>query len=57
MTKTERAREILRKANELGCAASISGSWVVFKPPLPLDLIIESSDLGDALAKALSEST
>lgn len=55
MSKIDRAREVLRKANEIGCVASISGNWVVFKPPLPVDLIIESGDLGEALAKALKE--
>lgn len=50
MTKSERAAEVLRQAKELGCTPSKEGSWVVFRPPLPVDLILEASELGNEIA-------
>ncbi len=55
MSKLERARAIIEKARSLGCEATVQGHWVVFKPPLPVDLLMDSVDLGDELVEALSE--
>jgi hypothetical protein len=53
MTKLERAKALVEKARALGCEPTVQGSWVVFKPPLPVDLLMESVDLGDELVVAL----
>ena len=53
MSKTERAKALIEKARALGCEPVVQGSWVVFKPPLPVDLLLEASEIGDALADAL----
>ena len=53
MNKIDRARALLRKAESAGHVATVEGHWVVFRPPLPLNLLMEASELGDALTAAI----
>ena len=55
VTKLERAKAIIEKARAIGCEAKVQERWVVFQPPLPVDLLMDSVDLGDELVEALSE--
>jgi hypothetical protein len=50
-TKAERAKALLEKADELGCVATRKGNWTVFTPPLPIDMLMEATELGDELDK------
>lgn len=53
MSKAERARALLEKAKEAGCAANVEGNFVVFRPPLPVNLMLEAAELGDELTELL----
>lgn len=52
-TKKERAAAFLTKARDLGCVPTVDGSWVVFRPPLPADVMMEALGLGDEIAELL----
>lgn len=47
------AQDVLDRAAELGCKPTIQGNWVVFKPPLPADLILHASVVSDQIARLL----
>jgi hypothetical protein len=47
------AAQILHLANEAGCAVTLHGFGVSFKPPLPLPLLMRAMDVGDELANAV----
>ncbi len=44
------AQELLREAKKAGCAPSLHGNWVVFKPPLPTPLLMLAVKIGSELA-------
>ena len=50
MDKIERAKLLLDEAEKSGCKPKLNGNWVVFTPPLSVDLLMEASDLGEELA-------
>lgn len=56
-TKNERAAALLAKARNLGCVPTIEGSWVVFRPPLPVDELMEATSVADEIAELLREPT
>lgn len=49
----EKTEAFLAKAREAGCTPSIQGNWVVFTPTLPVNLILEIGDLGDAIRETI----
>lgn len=51
MSKAELAKELLRKAKEAGCVPTKEGEWVVFRPPLPAELLLDASKLGNEIAE------
>lgn len=47
--KKQQAQELLKKIKDLGHEVSIEGNFVVFKPPLPVDILIETTCLSKEL--------
>lgn len=47
--KKQQAQELLKKIKDLGHEVSIEGNFVVFKPPLPVDILIETTSLSKEL--------
>lgn len=55
-TKSERilaAQGVLEQAEGCGCKATVTRNWVSFSPPLPVNLLMQSLDLGDEMAELL----
>ena len=51
--KLQQAAEIVGKAEALGCKPELQGDWVVFRPPLPVDLLMLAMNLGNELAEVV----
>lgn len=53
--KKVRAAALLEKAAKAGCVATLQGNFTVFTPPPPIELMMESIELGNELAAILKE--
>lgn len=51
----ERAEALLKKAEAAGCKPHLEGNWVVFRPSLPVDLILDAGPLGGELVKLVGK--
>jgi hypothetical protein len=52
--KMKEAADLIKRAQEAGCNASLQGSWVVWEPCLPVDILMESLPLNEQIAKLIS---
>lgn len=55
-TKTELAKQFLQRAESLGIKASIKGDWVVWKPVLPVEMLLEVPPISNEIFKLVSAS-
>ncbi len=55
-SKVELAKEFLQRAEALGIKASIKGDWVVWKPVLPVEMLLEVPPISNELFKLVSTS-
>ena len=47
--KIEKAKEVLQAAKQHGCKTEISGNFVKFTPPLPIEVLLAASDVSDEI--------
>lgn len=57
MNKIEQATKIIELAEQAGCHATIEGSWVVWRPALPANLLIGSIDVNTEIAEIILRQT
>ncbi|WP_088211483.1 hypothetical protein [Shewanella sp. Shew256] len=55
-SKAELAKEFLQRAEALGIKASIKGDWVVWKPVLPAEMLLEVPPISNEIFKLVSTS-
>lgn len=55
--KKQQAQELLKKIKDLVHDVSIDGNFVVFKPPLPVDILIETTSLSKELYDLVNTNT
>ncbi|WP_133179002.1 hypothetical protein [Shewanella decolorationis] len=55
-SRAELAKEFLQRAEALGIKASIKGDWVVWKPVLPAEMLLEVPPISNELFKLISTS-
>lgn len=53
--KRDEAKAFLELARDRGCVAALSGNWVVFSPPLPVELVLQAMPLSEEMASILAE--
>jgi len=56
-SKKQQAQELLKKIKDLGHDVSIDGNFVVFKPLLPVDILIETTSLSKELYDLVNTNT
>lgn len=56
-SKAELAKEFLQRAEALGVKASIKGDWVVWKPVLPAEMLLEVPPISNEIFKLVSLSS
>lgn len=52
--KVKKAFEIIERAKQAGCHPSLEGDWLVWKPCLPIDILMEAVDLNTEIAAILN---
>lgn len=50
---TEKARDFIARAEAAGCQLILKGQWVIAKPPLPVPMIMELSEISDEVSALL----
>jgi len=55
MTKMEQAAKLIERAQQVGCHATLEGNWVVWRPALPVDLLMESMDVNAEVAEIVRD--
>lgn len=57
MTKTEKAKEVIKTAAKLGVQVCLQGNWVTFEPAskVPASLILSTVDCSNEIASILRE--
>tara|TARA_R100000687_G_scaffold83707_1_gene89636 strand:+ start:5723 stop:5893 length:171 start_codon:yes stop_codon:yes gene_type:complete len=47
------ASDFIRSAKAIGCEPRLDRSWVVWKPPLPVEMLLDATRLSDEIAEEL----
>lgn len=54
-SKLEQARELIEKAEGMGCHCEMFNGFVVFAPTLPADMLMTAAGLQTSLKEAIKE--
>ncbi len=47
------AETLIAEAEALGCVPALQGDWVIWQPPLPVELILRAMPLANEIARIL----
>jgi len=51
--KLKAASDLIQRAEVAGCKARVQGSWVIWEPCLPVDLLMESLPINEQIGEIM----
>lgn len=55
MDKFQEAISVIERARKAGCVATITGDWVVWKPALPIDILMDAVNVNKEIAEIVRQ--